>query len=103
MAPPERPTVLGPGRVYLDRIGLELGRESRSTFHVEEDDPLSAFAEMSMTETVARDTWRVRVETVMRLSCTKDAFLLQAILRAHEGANEVCNREWHHSIARDLM
>ena len=103
MAPPERPTVLGPGRVYLDRIGLELGSESRSTFHVEGDDPLSAFAEMSMTETVARDTWRVRVETVMRLSCTKDAFLLQATLRAHEGANEVCNREWHHSIARDLM
>src|SRR6266702_4676914 len=47
-APPEKPTMLRRGDVrieHIDRIGLELGTESKSQFHVEEDDPLSAVAE----------------------------------------------------------
>jgi putative CocE/NonD family hydrolase len=103
MALPELATVLRPGVVRIDRIGLELGTESKSTFHVEEDDPLSAVAELSRTETISRDTWRVRIETLTRLSCTKDAFLLRASLRAHEGEDEVCHREWDCSIPRDFM
>jgi hypothetical protein len=103
MASPERPTVLRPGVVYLDRIGLELGTESKSSLHIEEDDPLSAVVDVSRTETVCRDTWRVRIETTMRLSCTKDAFQLRATLRAWEGSDEVCHREWDCSIPRDLM
>jgi putative CocE/NonD family hydrolase len=103
MASPERPTVLRPGLVYLDRIGLELGAESQSTFQVNEDGPLSAVAELSRTETIARDAWRVRIETQIRLSCTSDAFLLRATLRAHDGSNEICHREWDRSVPRDLM
>jgi uncharacterized protein len=103
IAPPERPTVLRPGVVYIDRIGLELGSEARSMFHVEEDDPLSAVVELSRTETISRDAWQVRIETATRLSCTRDAFLLCATLRAHEGEDEILHREWNHSIARDLM
>jgi hypothetical protein len=103
MAPPEQPTALRRGVVRLDRIGLELGTEGQSTFHVEDEDPLSAVAELSRTETVARGDWQVRIETTIRLSCTQDAFLLRASLRAHEGADEVCHREWDCSIPRDLM
>ena len=103
MAPPERPTVLRPGVVYLDRIGLELGAAGESTFQVKEDDPLSAVAELSRSETVSRGAWRVRVETRIRLSCTRDAFLLRATLHADDGQNEVCHREWNRSIPRDLM
>ena len=47
-APPEKPTIIRHGDVRIeriDRIGLELGTESKSRFHVEEDDPLSAVAE----------------------------------------------------------
>ena len=39
-----------------------------------------------------------RTETIQR-----DAFLLQASLRAWEGASEVCHREWDRSIPRDLV
>ena len=100
---PEPTTVVRPGVVYMNRIGLELATESKSTFHVEEDDPLSAVAELSRTETISRDTWRVGIETQTRLSCTRDAFRLQATLRAREGANEVSHREWDLSIPRDFM
>jgi hypothetical protein len=105
-APPERPTRLRRGDVRverIDRIGLELGTQYQSQFHIEEDDPLSAMVELRETQTMSRDAWQIRIETQMRLSCTRDAFLLQGSLRAWEGANEVCRREWDRSIARDSM
>jgi hypothetical protein len=43
-APPEKPTIFRHGDVRIeriDRIGLELGAESKSRLHVEGDDPLS--------------------------------------------------------------
>ena len=105
-APPEKPTITRRGDMRIariDRIGLELGTESKSRFHVEEDDPLSAVAELRRTWTMSRDAWQIRIETQMRLSCTRDVFLLQASLRAWEGANEVCRREWDRAIARDFL
>ena len=102
-ATPERPTVIRPGLVRIDRLGLELGTEGKFAFDITDDDPLSATAEMQRTETIQRDAWQVRIETRMRLSCMRDAFLLQASLRAWEGASEVCHREWDRSIPRDLV
>jgi uncharacterized protein len=102
-ATPERPTVIRPGLVRIDRLGLEVGTEGKFAFDIKDDDPLSATAEMERTETIRRDAWQVRIETRMRLSCTRDAFLLQASLSAWEGADEVCHRAWDRSIPRDLV
>jgi hypothetical protein len=105
-AAPEKPTIVhrdGMRIERIDRLGLELGTHSRTDFHIEEDDPLSATAELRRTATMARDAWQVRVETRMRLTCTHDAFLLQASLRAWEGEDEVCACDWNRAIARDLL
>jgi hypothetical protein len=85
------------------RLGLELGAQGKSQFHIEENDPLSAVAELRRTQTISRDNWQIRIETQMRLSCTADTFLLQGDLRAFEGANEVCHRIWDRSIPRDFI
>jgi hypothetical protein len=105
-APPETPTIIrrdGMRVERIDRIGLELGTQSSSRFHVEEDDPLSAVADLRRTLTMSRDTWQIRIETQMRLSCTRHAFLLQGSLRAWDGASEACHREWDRSIPRDFL
>ena len=105
-APPEKPAIIRRDEMRIeriDRIGLELGREHRSRFHVEDDDPLSAVAEVRQTETMSRDAWQIRVETRIRLSCTRDAFLLQGSLCAWERANEACRREWDRAIPRDFL
>jgi predicted acyl esterase len=98
----ERPTVIRPGLVRIDRIGLELGGEGKFAVDLKDDDPLSASIEMQRTQTIRRDAWQVRIQTAMRLSCTRDAFLLRASLRAWEGDREVCRRDWDESIPRDL-
>jgi hypothetical protein len=100
-ASPENSTVIGPGLVRLDRLGLELGTDSSFKCDLAGDDPLSARVETRRSQTIARDEWRVRIETHMRLSCTHDAFLLRATPRACEGDNAVCQREWNCEIPRD--
>jgi predicted acyl esterase len=102
-ATPERPTVIRPGVVRIDRLGLEVATAGKFAFDIRDDDPLSAAAEMHRTETLSRDGWQVGIETQMRLSCTREAFLLRATLRAWEGTREVCHREWDRSIPRDLV
>ena len=102
-APPEKPTILRQGDVRIERIDLELDTESKSRFHVEENDPLSAVAELRRTLTMSRDAWQIRMKAQMRLSCTRNAFLLRGSLRAWEGASEVCHRDWDRSIARDFL
>jgi uncharacterized protein len=105
-APPEKPTIMRRGDVRIeriDRIGLELGTQSQSQFLIEDDDPLSAVVELRRTQTMSRETWQIGVETRIRLSSTCDAFLLQGNLRAWEGANALCHREWDRSIPRDFL
>jgi hypothetical protein len=87
----------------IDRIGLELGAKGKWRYHVEEDDPLSAVAELQRTQTMSRDAWQIRIETQMRLSCTRDAFLLEASLRAYEGEQQLCRRDWDRAFARDFL
>ena len=87
----------------IDRIDLELGAKGKWQYHVEENDPLSAVAELQRTQTMSREAWQIRIETRMRLSCTRDAFLLEASLRAYEGEQEVCRRDWDRVIARDFL
>jgi uncharacterized protein len=105
-APPEKPTVMRSGDLRIeriDRLGLELGTHGKSQYHVEENDPLSAVAELRRTQTMSRNAWQIRVETQMRLSSTADVFLLQGGLRAWEGGKEVCHRNCDRSIPRDFM
>ena len=72
----------------IDRIGLEFGTLWKSQYRVEEDDPLSAVAELRNTQTLSRNEWQIRVETQMWLSCTRDTFRLQASLSAFQGTDE---------------
>jgi predicted acyl esterase len=105
-ASPEKPTVIHRDGVRIeriDRIGLELGTQYKSEYHVEDNDPLSAVADLHQTQTLSQNEWQIRVETRLRMSSTGNAFLLQGSLRAFEGSNEVCRRDWDRSIPRDFL
>jgi len=102
-APPERARQVRPGVMRFDRIGLEVGTTWKFDHELKDNDPLSAVASMQRTMTVARDDWKVRIETSMRMSCTRDTFRLAASMRAFDGDKEVCHRIWDQSIKRDLV
>jgi hypothetical protein len=102
-AAPEPTSVPQPGVVRIDRIGLELGGDASFKSHIEVDDPLSAVLEMRQTQTISRDSWRTRIDTETRLSCTRDTFTLRAMMRAWDGDTEVCHRTWDREIPRDFV
>ncbi len=102
-AVPEPRSTVRPGVVRIDRLGIELGNATKFDFHIDEDDPLSATAEMRQTLTVARDNWRTRVETSTSMSTTREAFVVRATMRAWDGEAEACSRNWDYTIPRDLV
>ena len=105
-ASPEKPTIIHRDGIRIERIDqldLELGTQWKTQYRVEENDPLSAVAELQNIQTMSRKEWKIRVETQMRLSCTRDNFLLHGSLRATDGANEVCRRDWDRTIPRDFL
>jgi hypothetical protein len=105
-APPETPTTSRRGAMRIeriDRLGLDLGAEGKTEYHLAADDPASAVADLRRTQTMARDDWQIRIETRLRLSCTREAFQLEARLRARESTAEVCRRDWDLSIPRDFV
>ena len=79
---PDKARPVRPGVVRFDRIGLEVGSEGSYSEDIQGDDPLSATAGMQRSLTISRDGWRARFETSMRMSCTREAFRLEASVRA---------------------
>jgi X-Pro dipeptidyl-peptidase C-terminal non-catalytic domain len=103
---PETPTMSrrdGMRIERIDRIGLESGTQDKTEYRVEENEPLSAVAELSHIQTLSRNEWYIRIETQLRMSSTANAFLLQGSLRAWEGDKEVCRRDWDRSVPRDFL
>jgi putative CocE/NonD family hydrolase len=85
-----------------DTLGFEVKSQGKYHLDIKDDDPTSAVAEMRQAVTKRRGDWQVSFETSMRLTCTRDAFHLQASLGARESDEEVCRREWDCVIPRDL-
>ncbi len=108
LPPPETPPPDGftkprPGTNQLAEIGLETTTRSDFRFDLDKDDPLSASARMQRSDTVAREGWKVRIDSALAMRCTREHFRLTASIRAWEGEVEVCHRTWDREIPRKLV
>ena len=64
-------------------------------------DPLSARAEYTAHQVIARDSWETRTTSSLSVSCSYNSFILEAELTAYEGEDEVFSRTWRIEILRD--
>jgi uncharacterized protein len=85
---------------HLPAIDLDLGHTFRRHFEIAEGDPLSAAAENRQEALLRRRGWEVRIETRLRLTCTRDAYRLEAELTARENGEEAFHRTWDEAIPR---
>jgi hypothetical protein len=102
-AVPEPVTITDTGARHFARINLDVSSAGDSRQSIEGDDPLSAVVEARRADILSRGDWKVRVETTLRLSCTRNSFIAHAGLRAWHGENTICDRIWDSVIPRDLM
>ncbi|MDQ3857499.1 MAG: CocE/NonD family hydrolase [Actinomycetota bacterium] len=92
----------GDGRRRLPN-GVELDDEAKQTFRLAEGDPLSASVHVGERIEIARDGWRVRVETESEMTADAEAFHLENTVVAYEGDERFWERTRRVSAPRDLV
>jgi putative CocE/NonD family hydrolase len=83
--------------------GLVTGEVGREAWSIREGDPLSARAETHWTETLARDGWQVRTETMSALTCDAHTFRIRARIEAYEGERLVYERDHETAVPRVMV
>ncbi len=88
------------GLLRLDDTGLAFGSKAMQRFRIADDDPLSAEAVYGFEHEFARADWRVLVRSRMRVTATREHFLVRSTLEAWEGDRRVFRRQWRRKLAR---
>ena len=83
--------------------GLVTGEVGREVWTIREGDPLSAHGETHWTETLSRDGWGVRTETMSSLTCDAESFHVRARIEAYEGDRLVYERDHATSVPRVMV
>jgi hypothetical protein len=83
--------------------GLENESWGEDSFSITEGQPLSASVRCERNIRIARGEWQTRVSTVSVMSSTATHFHVTDQLEAFEGEVRVFAKNWHFSVARDLV
>jgi putative CocE/NonD family hydrolase len=87
----------------INATGTEMSSSSTEVMSVRDDEPTSAVVEHSTKVGLERGDWKTRCESFVRLSLTKDEFLLTADLKAYDQSEEIFARRWSRTIPRQLV
>jgi uncharacterized protein len=91
------------GTFRLEDIDLELHSRTDERYRYLDDDPTSVRGEVHAVRGFARGSWQVHTITDTILTCTEDAFRIQATLDAYEGETRVLARSWDTTVPRRLL
>ncbi|MCV3211866.1 CocE/NonD family hydrolase [Mesorhizobium sp. YC-39] len=93
----------GDGRSRIDATGTEMWSTESEVKEILEHDPTGAKSEAQYITTFKRGDWDCRVESLLRVSLTKDDFLLVSQIKAFEHDIEIFSKTWHRTIPRMLV
>jgi hypothetical protein len=79
---------------------MESGDRFATHTRIHAADPLRARAAIEQRTELRRGAWSVVMETEVAISCTRDAFAVEARLSAQEGGRSVFERHWDERVAR---
>ena len=89
------------GRYRLPSKGLEFEDRILTVFSIVDGDPLSASVRVEADGWFGRGEWQTRAETVTEMRADASEFAIDCSLRAFEGDQIACEREWTFRIPRD--
>jgi hypothetical protein len=91
------------GEVRDKSHGLRYGARAREKYRIIDGDPLSARVTIHWTETIGRDDWSVRTETVQTMWASAESFFVRSEMEAFEGEERVFQRTWDTTVPRRLV
>lgn len=80
--------------------GLEVADSTEERWTIHPDDPLSARADLRWTQSHRREGTHLTTDVTVAMTCTAEAFRMQALLVARENGAEVMRREWDDFVPR---
>ncbi len=83
--------------------GIETRAVSRKRFSIHPEDPNSAVGTCAWTKQYARGDWRADVGVSVTVRALKDAWQIDATLKAVDGDGVVAEKTWSEKIPRDLV
>ena len=89
--------------VTIPATGTELLSSVDEVSEISDADPTSATIERTSMMRIKRARWDTRAESTIRLSVSRDEFLLSGEVRAFEGEKEIFSRTWKHNTPRLLI
>jgi len=91
------------GKIYLERINLNISNKALEWYHSEGDDFSSIYGETRLTRELRRDNWHIKTVAHTILSSNSEAFSVVADLDAFENGKRVYCKSWDKKIKRDLL
>ena len=92
-----------PGLERIESIDLVTGHGIHEQFSINDDDPLSASAEIFQCAVSRRGDWATEVRTRIRFTATPTQFRLEAELRVFDRDQPFFERHWDELLERDLV
>lgn len=91
------------GRYRINATGTEVYGSWDELSEISEHDPTSARLTMTRSQGFQRADWHVRVETALRLSLTREHFLLTGEMNTFEDDKPFFSRTWERKIPREFV
>ena len=87
----------------IEAHGLETAAVSSEILSICDREPNSAEAVATWQLGFRRHDWRIKIETMTRVTSDRECFRLEAKLDAFEGDKQIFTREWRAEVPRDHM
>ncbi|MBM3523506.1 MAG: peptidase S15, partial [Alphaproteobacteria bacterium] len=96
--------VLGGHRRYrIDAVGTEMAHVLSKRLDIDDDDPLSARAELVQSMHMGREGWRIAIEVSTVLTGDRESFHVEAAARSTLNGEEISARRWRSAHPRKLL
>ena len=91
------------GRARFSHNSIEAESVTTERFSIRDEDPLSACAEYTSEYGIGRGDWQTRTRGRLRVTSTRDDFVVAASLEAFEDNSSVFERDWNFRVPRDAF
>ncbi len=90
------------GAVRFDAVGTTISTHWQEVSRIADADPSTARLRYEQTHEFSRDVWRVRITTVIDVTCTAHEYILKGEVITMDGQSPFFSRSWLRHISRVL-